>query len=65
MPPYVFISALAFGVIGWFIGRRYGNPWGDAICCALTGPLGVAVCLVIACRHRRKARAQTGNSVTL
>lgn len=53
MPPYVIFGAIIFGVIGWLIGRRYGNPWGDAICCALTGPLGIAVCLVIMFRRRR------------
>lgn len=55
MPPYVIIFAAVFAATGWLIGRRYGNPWGDAICCALFGPLGVAVCLVIMYRHRRKA----------
>lgn len=65
MPPYVFISAIVFGVTGWLIGRRYGNALGDAICCALFGPLGVAVCLFMLYRRRRKAREQTGNTASL
>lgn len=55
MPPIVVIFVIFWGAIGYLIGRRYGNPWGDAICCALTGPLGVAVCLVIMFRRRRRA----------
>lgn len=60
MPPYVIFGAIIFGVIGWLIGRAYGNPWGDAICCALTGPLGVAVCLVIMMRKRKAAGHNPG-----